>query len=33
MAERPRIFVAIASYRDPECQWTVKDLFARPPTA
>lgn len=22
-----RIFVAIASYRDPECQWTVKDLF------
>lgn len=23
----PRIFVAIASYRDPECQWTVKDLF------
>jgi len=23
----PRIFVNIASYRDPECQWTVKDLF------
>lgn len=23
-----KIFVAIASYRDPECQWTVKDLFA-----
>ena len=23
----PRIFVQIASYRDPECQWTVKDLF------
>lgn len=22
-----RIFVQIASYRDPECQWTVKDLF------
>ena len=21
------IFVAIASYRDPECQWTIKDLF------
>lgn len=21
------LFVAIASYRDPECQWTVKDLF------
>lgn len=26
---RPRIFVQIASYRDPECQWTVKDLFAK----
>lgn len=25
----PRIFVQIASYRDPECQWTIKDLFAR----
>ncbi len=24
---KPRIFVQIASYRDPECQWTVKDLF------
>ncbi len=23
----PRIFVNIASYRDPECQWTVKSLF------
>ena len=23
----PRIFVQIACYRDPECQWTVKDLF------
>lgn len=21
------LFVAIASYRDPECQWTVKDLY------
>jgi hypothetical protein len=26
---RPRIFVQIASYRDPECQWTVKDLFEK----
>lgn len=25
----PRIFVNIASYRDPECQWTVKDLFEK----
>jgi len=25
----PRIFVQIASYRDPECQWTVKDLFEK----
>ena len=25
----PRIFVQIASYRDPECQWTIKDLFTR----
>ena len=24
---QPRIFVSIASYRDTECQWTVKDLF------
>lgn len=26
-ATLPRIFVSIASYRDTECQWTVKDLF------
>lgn len=26
---RPRIFVQIASYRDRECQWTVRDLFAK----
>src|ERR1700685_445640 len=26
---RPRIFVGIASYRDPECQCTVKDLFEK----
>ena len=26
-AVRPRIFVAIASHRDSECKWTVKDLF------
>lgn len=25
----PRIFVQIASYRDDECQWTVKDLFEK----
>ncbi len=25
----PRIFVSIASYRDPECQWTIKDLFEK----
>jgi hypothetical protein len=25
----PKIFVAIASYRDPECQHTVRDLFAK----
>lgn len=25
----PRIFVNIASYRDTECQWTVKDLFEK----
>ena len=25
----PKIFVNIASYRDPECQWTVKDLFEK----
>lgn len=29
LADWPRIFVGIASYRDPECQWTVKDLFAK----
>ena len=23
------IFVAIPSYRDPECQWTVRDLYSR----
>ena len=26
---QPLIFVAIASYRDTECQWTVKDLFEK----
>lgn len=26
---RPRIFVSIPSYRDPECQLTIKDLFDR----
>lgn len=26
---KPTIFVSIASYRDPECQWTVKDLFEK----
>ncbi len=25
----PRIFVPIPSYRDTECQWTVKDLFEK----
>ncbi len=25
----PTIFVSIASYRDPECQFTVRDLFAK----
>ena len=29
LANRPRIFVGIASYRDRDCQWTVKDLFAK----
>lgn len=29
MPSLPRIFVNIASYRDPECQWTVKDLFKK----
>lgn len=24
-----RIFVQIASYRDPECQWTLKDMFGK----
>jgi SAM-dependent methyltransferase len=28
-SEQERIFVAIASYRDTECQWTVKDLFEK----
>ena len=27
--KKPTIFVQIASYRDPECQWTVNDLFAQ----
>lgn len=26
-SKEPRIFVNIASYRDSECQWTVRDLF------
>jgi hypothetical protein len=33
LGDHPRIFVQIPSYRDPDCQWTVKDLFetaARP---
>src|SRR5690349_12094054 len=29
MSQKPRIFVQIASYRDPDCQWTVKDLFEK----
>jgi peroxiredoxin len=29
MDPKPSIFVQIASYRDPECQWTVKDLFEK----
>lgn len=29
MASPPTIFVQIASYRDPETQWTVKDLFEK----
>jgi hypothetical protein len=24
-----KIFVQIASYRDPDCQWAIKDLFAK----
>lgn len=27
MTQAPRIFVQIPSYRDPDCQWTIKDLF------
>jgi hypothetical protein len=27
--QQPRIFVQIASYRDPDCQWTLKDLFEK----
>ena len=27
--KKPSIFVQIASYRDPECQWTVNDLFTQ----
>jgi len=27
--DKKRIFVQIPSYRDPECQWTVKDLFEK----
>jgi Glycosyltransferase (GlcNAc) len=26
---RPRIFVSIPSYRDRECQWTLRDMFER----
>lgn len=26
---RPRIFVHIPSYRDRECQWTIRDMFAK----
>lgn len=29
MPSDPTIFVQIASFRDPECQWTVKDLFEK----
>jgi len=25
----PRIFVRIAAYRDPECEWTVRDVFRK----
>ena len=28
-SKRPKIFVNIASYRDPECQWTIKDLYEK----
>jgi hypothetical protein len=27
--DRDRIFVQIASYRDPECQWTLEDMFEK----
>lgn len=29
MSSAPTIFVQIASYSDPECQWTVLDLFSK----
>ena len=29
MTAMDRILVQIASYRDPECQWTIRDLFAK----
>lgn len=29
MPTEPTIFVLVASYRDPECHWTVKDLFEK----
>lgn len=29
METLPRIFINIASYRDTECQWTVRDLFEK----
>ena len=29
MSRRPTIFVQMASYRDPKCQWTIKDLFEK----
>ena len=29
MTASPSIFVLIPSYRDPECQWTVNDLFEK----
>lgn len=29
IASRPKIFVQIASYRDPDCQFTVKELFEK----
>src|SRR5262249_444072 len=27
--KKPKIFVQIASYRDPECHWTIKDLYLK----